>query len=242
MKRAFRIWHRALLNAWDREDARRLVRRAQARCAALQRRQPRPPNRRLGWHLGTFILPGLALYQELRSTGMSREGALTLAAELFAAWAEARRRRYARLGRLPFFYLLLRASIRAKMKREYPPEGWDMEWLEISDDRIAFIMRSCFYHEILTHHRVPELTRLFCEYDDRVFESMSPYVRWERAGTIARGGAMCDFLFTHARGQRARRKGWASTPGRRGPAVTGGSGRGEGPARPPRCGSARRAW
>ncbi|MGE5528154.1 MAG: L-2-amino-thiazoline-4-carboxylic acid hydrolase [Patescibacteria group bacterium] len=203
--RAFRIWRRALSNRWSREEAGRFIRFVQERYEALRRRQRWPVKRKLAWHLDEFILPGLALYQELQATGLAREEAFCLATELFAAWAGGLRKRYARLGRLPFFFSLLRAVVRVKIKLDYPSAGWDTEWLEVSGDRIAFNMRRCFYHDIMMEHRTPELTRLFCGYDDLLFEKMSPCVRWQRTQTIANGGSLCDFRFEYVRrGQRRK--------------------------------------
>ncbi len=197
--KAVSAWRRELAKGWGTDRADRLMRRVQARFAALRRGQIRPADRRLGRHLDEHILPGLALYRELQATGMGREEGLRTAAALIAASAEERRRSYARLGRLPCSFLLLRAWIRGRLQRDYPAEGWEVEWLEVSGRRVAFDMRRCFYFDTLAGYGAPELTGLFCDYDDLLFAGMSPTIRWERRQTIARGGALCDFRFERVR-------------------------------------------
>ncbi len=155
----------------------------------------------LRMHLHNHILPGLALYQELRTEGLEEDAALALASSLFEALAQPYRRRLARLGRLPGFFWLLRLAMRIEMKRSFPAEGWTIEWIETSGRRIALDIHRCFYLDTLVAAGAPELAPLFCRNDDLAFERMSPLVRWERTSTLARGGRTCDFRFIHTSGR-----------------------------------------
>jgi hypothetical protein len=82
--------------------------------------------------------------------------------------------------------------------RQYPPEGWQTEWVEKSAEAIRFNMHSCFYFDHLSHFGAAELTASFCRNDDLVYDKMSPYLEWKRTQTIGRGAAHCDFCFARA--------------------------------------------
>jgi hypothetical protein len=105
----------------------------------------------------------------------------------------------ARLGRLPFFYGLLRALIRPVMRRSFPASGWETEWVEVSGQALAFNMRSCFYLDVLEGYGAPELTKYYCAMDDLIYDGVSPHVRWARTRTLGRGDECCDFRFERVR-------------------------------------------
>lgn len=155
-----------------------------------------PGNGRLRSHLREHILPGLAVYQVLRVDGCSQEAALAAFDELLQEVVAPVRRKMSRLGRLPLIYPLLRLVVRPAM-RQYPPEGWRIEWVENSREAIRFNMRSCFYFDTLSRHGAPELTASFCRGDDLVYGEMSPHIEFRRTRTIGRGDAYCDFCFAN---------------------------------------------
>ena len=107
------------------------------------------------------------------------------------------RKATAALKYLPEPFGLLRPAARAAMKYGFPAAGWETEWIEDSDQRIAFNIHRCFYLNTLTTYGAPELTRFFCQMDDVVYEALPPSIRWERTGTLARGYAVCDFCYRH---------------------------------------------
>jgi hypothetical protein len=156
-----------------------------------------PDNRHLRWHLQAHILPGLAIYQVLRAEGSSKEDALAAFDQLLEVVVNPDRKRMALLGRFPWVYALLRLTLRRAM-RPYPPEGWQIDWLENSRLAVRFNMRSCFYFDVLSSHGAPELTASYCRGDDLVYGKMSPYLEWKRTQTIGRGADHCDFCFAPA--------------------------------------------
>jgi hypothetical protein len=103
-----------------------------------------------------------------------------------------------KLGRLPFIYYFLRLFIKPAM-RKYPPEGWNIEWIQNDRKAIRFNMKSCFYHDVLSRYGAPELTASFCRVDDLTYENMSSALSWQRTMTIAGGDAVCDFCFARAK-------------------------------------------
>ncbi len=52
---------------------------------------------------------------------------------------------------------------------------------------------SCPYSRYFTELGCPELTRIFCENDERIYGNL-PGLKFERTGTIGKGAERCDFL------------------------------------------------
>ena len=103
---------------------------------------------------------------------------------------------FAPLQVLPNPFRLFRLIFPQVMK-QFPPEGWDTTYIEISPDRIAFNMTRCFYLNTLTAHGAPELTASFCRSDDVMAELFPPSIRFIRPHTLGRGDAVCDFQYCH---------------------------------------------
>jgi hypothetical protein len=156
-----------------------------------------PQNQFLRLHLIEGILPGLAFYQVLRESGESQESALATIDRAFERLFSDNVKKMKKLGRLPFIHFFLRLFIKPAM-RQYPPEGWKIEWIQNDKKAIRFNMRSCFYHDTLSRYGAPELTASFCRVDDLIYENMSPDLLWQRTMTIAKGDACCDFCFARA--------------------------------------------
>lgn len=157
-----------------------------------------PENPVLKHHLVQGILPGLAYYQILREDGKSQESALEKIDQAFEEMYSGYTKRMQRLGRLPFFYPILRAYIKTAMK-DYPTDGWEMVWQQVNGDAIRFRMNTCFYYNTLNAYGAPELTASFCKIDDNIYGHLSSQVLWQRTQTIGRGAAYCDFCFANAR-------------------------------------------
>lgn len=149
-------------------------------------------------HLIDGILPGLALYQILRESGESQESALAIMDGAFEKIFEPNLKKMKLIGKLPFIYPILRVYIKPAM-RQYPPEGWEIEWTQNDQNAIRFNMKSCFYYNTLSHYGAPELTAAFCRVDDLIYGNMSPRLLWQRTMTIGRGDAYCDFCFASAK-------------------------------------------
>jgi hypothetical protein len=172
--------------------------RIQRRYHDLYSKHAMPANPVLQHHLVQGILPGLAYYQILREDGKSQESALEKIDQIFEEMYSGYAKRMQKLGRLPFFYPILRAYIKTAM-RDYPADGWEMEWQQLDSDAVRFKMNTCFYYNTLAAYGAPELTASFCRVDDLIYGNMSSQVLWQRTQTIARGAEYCDFCFANAR-------------------------------------------
>lgn len=186
------------------DTARRVFMKAQGRYLELLANCERPTNPALHKHLVEQILPGLALYQVLLAEGFAQEAVQRIIDSAFATRIKSRRKTMALWGRLPFFYTLIRLLIRKNMRADFPPEGWDIEWVEVSSKAVAFNVHQCFYLKVLTSYGAAELTRSFCRIDDLIFENLSPHLRWERTMTLGQQGTCCDFHFRRVNQRRYR--------------------------------------
>jgi hypothetical protein len=166
-----------------------------ARYRELYSHHELPKNPALQWHLTEGILPGLALYQVLRESGKSQESALALIDQTFEKLFSDKRAKMKKWGNLRLIYTLLRLLIKPAM-RQYPPEGWKIDWVQNDNKAIRFNMKSCFYYDTLSQYGAPELTASFCQVDDLTYGNMSPHIKWQRSKTIGRGQTCCDFCFS----------------------------------------------
>ena len=176
-----------------------LAARAQARYDDLYAHRLRFTQPALRQHYEEGILPSLALYQTLRETGEDQEAALAEMDRIIAAQLEqsGRRRLVQILGRLPDPFAVLRVLNRWALRHRYPPEGWRFEWVEDSDQCIAYDARECFYWNVLTACGAPELTAHLCAIDDLLYGDL-PGIAWERTKTLGRGDDRCNFRFCRA--------------------------------------------
>jgi hypothetical protein len=192
------LWQRLLARRLGAVDAALLAARAQARYEVLYAQRPRFARLALRLHLEHNLLPGLAFYQALRETLGDPLAALTLWDEIVgAAEGSPAQKAMPLVGRVPGGFALFRAFTRRLMRHGFPVDGWTYEWVEDSPRRIAFNIKRCFYHAVLTHYGAPELTAHFCLLDDLAAEKLPPTIRWERTTTIGRGGPVCDFCWTY---------------------------------------------
>ena len=188
-------WRKTLNKKKGKAYANHLIECVQSGYAALFSSQTKLYTRTFQIHHERDLLPALAMYQALRDEGENQETALETAENLFNIEIKSIKRFIELVGRMPFFFKLVRALIQPVMKVVFPQEGWKAEWIDEIPQIIAFNIRGCVYFETLSAYGAPELGTIFCALDNFVFDEVSPYIRWERTQTIARGGELCDFRF-----------------------------------------------
>ena len=186
---------RALIEHLGPDQTSALIQHARMQYQPLYKNRKDYSNKALQKHLEDSILPGIAIYQSLLAFGSSKEEALGIMEAVFREWSKPMRRRVEILGRLPFYYGMLRLLIKPILRSNFPEKGWKIEWKEHNQDRTAFDMKSCFYLDVLTEYEVPELTPMYCLMDDLVYDRASPYIKWDRTKTLGRGDDCCDFQF-----------------------------------------------
>ena len=203
-KRWFQARHMPFVEILERQIAQEqgqvqaslVVNAVEARYWELFCHRPRVVRRALRKHLNTYILPGLALYQITLEEGVEMADALWKVERFMAEATQTKRLIFRLAGRLPAYYQMLRLLTPRVLDNTYPPEGWELEWVENSPKSLSFNMKSCFYLDMLTAYGAPELTLVYCHLDDLIFEDASPGVHWERSQTLARGDELCNFRWT----------------------------------------------
>ena len=150
-------------------------------------------------HMQCKIFPLIAYYKTLLENEFTSEQALDYARKESAKVANQKKLDNEKLAKMPCTYFLYRLGVKGHMKKNFPAEGWDLEWVELSGKEIHFDMKSCVYHEMTVKHGCPELCTVFCENDDIAFSGLFPKIRFERGGTIGQGAERCDFHFVKVR-------------------------------------------
>lgn len=155
-------------------------------------------------HLERSILPGAALYLELRAR-FGQDRALALVRVCFTAIAARRARPLHLLDRTPWLFPIFRRRGRRMMEQAYSGPTWGVRWIEDSAQRLRFDMTRCVYLDTLTELGIPELTAEFCHGDEVAYGNLRG-LAFVRAGTLAEGCDVCDFCFERrAGGDRSTR-------------------------------------
>lgn len=196
-KQTTECFQRGLYEELGKVRATDILAKIQARYSELLRTRTPYRQHALRGHLMKNILPGLALYQILREEGISQAAALEVVDRIFEIRVEAKRKRMVWAGRFELFYHLMRWPTRTMMRINYPSAGWQVEWVEVSPERVAFNIHRCFHLEALSSYGAAELTPSFCREDELLYRDVSPYLRFERTKTLGRGDQVCDFRFVH---------------------------------------------
>lgn len=157
-----------------------------------------PKNRILRVHLNQAILPVLAFYQVLLPINNGdKQKTIKEIEGVVRAWILNTTRYF--LSPLRFFrqpFSIFRPGFEIVMKL-FPAAGFDIDYLEKSEERIAFNIRGCFYLNTLTRYSIPELTPVFCAADEALAELFPPSIGFERTQTLGRGGELCDFRYCY---------------------------------------------
>ena len=137
-------------------------------------------------HLRQSILPAVAVYEVILSAGFSKEIAFQVIRSSVLEAARPMSKIFQTVGRLPFFFSLLRKMCPLSVRMEFGDPGWKMEWKRNDYIGIEWNCHECFYVDRLKYYGVPELVSIFCESDDVVYGNI-PGVIWGRTKTIGGG-------------------------------------------------------
>ena len=152
-------------------------------------------NREIQFHLIMNLYPTMAYYQALQEYGCSKEEALSFVRKETVRAANIKKAEQAKTAKLPCAYLMYRLFVKTVMKKKFPPEGWETQWIRCDGKEIHFDMTRCIYKDICDAEGCHELCAVFCENDDIAFSGLLPKIRFERAGTLGKDAVRCDFHF-----------------------------------------------
>lgn len=156
-------------------------------------------NKYIKWHMETNMLPAIAIWQAFKQFEQTADKAYEYTDEVLQIARLKNQKKNQPIGKSPFGYFLYKLFCKSIMQREYPPQGWSIEWVRYDREEIHFNMKSCIYHEITKKYDCAEMCPLFCANDDVVLLGYQPAVVFERGGTIALGQDVCDFHFLNGK-------------------------------------------
>jgi hypothetical protein len=156
-------------------------------------------NKYIQWHMDTNMLPSIAIYLAFKEFEETAHKAYRYTDDMLQISRLQNRERNQLIGRLPFGYFAFRLFCKSIMKKQYPAQGWDMEWIQYNRNEIHFNMKSCVYFETTQKYNCSEMCPLFCANDDVILAGYKPAIVFERSGTIALGQHVCDFHFKNGR-------------------------------------------
>jgi hypothetical protein len=156
-------------------------------------------NKAIKLHMDKNMLPSIAIYLAFKKFEATADKAFEYTDEVLQTARLKAQKNNRFLGRLPFSYLLFKMICRSFMSKQYPEQGWDMEWVRYDKKEIHFNMKSCIYFEITKKYNCTEMCPLFCANDDVVLSGYKPAIIFQRNGTIAKGQEVCDFHFKNGK-------------------------------------------
>ena len=150
-------------------------------------------------HMVGNIFPVLAYYMALIDFGYSNEAAYANTLEETQKHAIAAKTKNQKLMKIPSSYYIFKLFSKRVMRKGYPIEGWETQWVRHDSEEIHFNLKSCVYFETTRKYGHPELCPVFCANDTTSFSGYLPKIKFERSGTIAEGKEMCDFHFINTK-------------------------------------------
>lgn len=149
-------------------------------------------------HLQGKLFPPMAYYKALLAGGYSKDDAIAYVKKETHKAATVRKEEMQGLAKMPFAYTVYRMGVKKHMKKNFPDEGWETEWVCCNRKEIHFNLHRCIYWDMMNLHKCPELCCVYCENDDIAFSGLLPKIRFQRSGTLGNGSSCCDFHFMKA--------------------------------------------
>ncbi|OJF75728.1 MAG: hypothetical protein BKP49_10625 [Treponema sp. CETP13] len=146
-------------------------------------------------HMTNNMLPTIAIYQACIKKGMNKIQAYNFTLEIAQVASVKERDKNKKLGNNPLGYFMFKLFCKKIMAKNFPKEGWNIEWVQYDKTEIHFNMKTCIYAEITKECGCPELCSIFCANDVTTFSGFKPNIFFERTGTIGEGQKVCDFHF-----------------------------------------------
>lgn len=150
-------------------------------------------------HLLLKLFPPIAYYKALLNEGIPKNEALDYVRRETRKAASVKKEEMRQLTKMPFAYTIYRMGVKRHMKKNFPDEGWETEWVQCDHTQIHFNLHRCLYWDTVNACGCPELCCVYCENDLISFSGLLPKIRFDRNGTLGDGAACCDFHFSRVR-------------------------------------------
>jgi hypothetical protein len=156
-------------------------------------------NKYIRWHMDANMLPSIAIYLAFKKFPGTADKAYEYTDEVLQVARLKIQKKNQLIGRLPFGYFGFKMLCKSIVTKQYPEQGWDMQWIRYDKKEIHFNMKSCIYFDTTKKYNCIEMCPLFCANDDVILSGYKPQIIFERSGTIARGQDLCDFHFKNCK-------------------------------------------
>lgn len=156
-------------------------------------------NKYIRWHMDTNMLPSIAMYLAFKKSEYTTDKAYEYTDEVLQITRLKVFKKNQFIGRLPFGYFGFKMFCKSIVGKQYPEQGWDLQWIRYDKNEVQFNMKSCIYFETTKKYHCAEMCPLFCANDDVILSGYQPAFVFERSGTIACGQDICDFHFKNSK-------------------------------------------
>ncbi|MFA9378342.1 MAG: L-2-amino-thiazoline-4-carboxylic acid hydrolase [Lachnotalea sp.] len=149
----------------------------------------------LKWHMDKNMLPTIAMYLAFKEYATTKAQAYEITLDIVQIMARNTKKKNQMIGKMPFGYTIFKLFCKAIMRKQYPKEGWNTQWITYDNNEIHFDYSKCIYMEITKKYNCPEVCPIFCANDETSFAGYAPNIVFEHNNTIGRGNEKCDFHF-----------------------------------------------
>jgi len=150
-------------------------------------------------HYSRNMFPIISYYLTLQDRGYSKETAYNFVLKEAQKAANIQKRKNKMFSKMPFAYKIFKLFTKEIMKKMYPKEGWETEWILFNNKEIHINFKTCIYVKMTLYYGCPELCTVFCRNDEIIFSAYVPKIYFKRDGTIAEGSVCCDFHFMNGK-------------------------------------------
>ena len=148
--------------------------------------------RAMRFHTEDRIFPSAAIYLTAKER-LGEEAAFGIVENAAVELTDQLGRKLARLMRLPGMRSLFVRIWDPLVRKVFGPDnGFRNAFYPKQKDEYRMDVLACPYCRYFAELGCPELTRIYCENDERTYGSL-PGIAFERTGTLGKGADRCDF-------------------------------------------------
>ena len=174
-----------------REEADALWLQAAERLSAILTRYADLPGT-MRFHTESRIFPAAAVYLTAKER-IGEKSAFSIVENAAIELTDQMGKKLARLMRLPGMRSLFIRIWDPLVRKVFGPgNGFRNTFYPKQKDEYRMDVLACPYFRYFTELGCPELTRIYCENDERTYGKL-PGIVFERTGTLGKGAARCDF-------------------------------------------------
>ncbi|MBQ6039815.1 MAG: L-2-amino-thiazoline-4-carboxylic acid hydrolase [Oscillospiraceae bacterium] len=145
-------------------------------------------------HTDVFIFPSAAIYLTAQKY-VSKEQAYSFIENAAAERTEKIGRMLAKIMALPFMRDIFLKMMNKMTKKKFGKNcGFQNRFYPKKKGEYRMDILACPYCKYFTELGCPELTKIFCENDERGYGNL-PGLKFERNTTLGKDGDRCDFCF-----------------------------------------------